>query len=85
MKYKGYEFKWELSKNDKAFIDHLIDNNFVILDCKQYMSKTKFTLQKEDVIFKYETYSEISDIKGYLKNFDRAFETHKTFMGLINK
>lgn len=85
MKYKGYEFQWELSKNDKKFIDHLVKNDFKILEHKQYISKTKFTLEKDDIEFKYEIYSEISDMQGYLKGFDRAFETHKKYIALCLK
>ena len=48
--YKGIQSKWEFSKKEKAFIDYCIKNNYEIIECKQYQSKTKWTFKITDNI-----------------------------------
>ncbi|MDD3225859.1 MAG: hypothetical protein PHX70_14365 [Clostridium sp.] len=85
MNYKGYEFKWELSNNEKKFIDYLIKNNFEIIQYKQYMSKNKLVLLRDNIEFKYELYNGNWDLKSVIRIFERSWETHKEFMELVKK
>lgn len=85
MKHNGYEFKYELTHLDIKFVDYLVDNGFQILECKQYNSKTKFKLKKDNIEFNYETYWATYNVDNFLKIFDRSWETHKKYMGIINK
>lgn len=85
MKYKGYEFKYELTNLDKKFVDYLIKNGFKILECKQYNSKTKFKLEQNGVKFDYETYGITSSMKNFIAIFERSFDTYKRYLELKNK
>ena len=49
-------------------------NGFEIINIKQYISKTKFTILKNGEEDIFELLSEVSDIQKYMKLFENNFE-----------
>ena len=62
--YKGIQAKWEFSNKEKAFIDYCIKNNYEIIECKQYQSKTKWKFKINNSII--DTWETVND--GYELN-----------------
>lgn len=57
--YKNITGKWEFNATEKAFIDFCINHNYEIIECKQFISKTKWHFKiSDDVIEKWETYND---------------------------
>lgn len=85
MNYLGIEFKWELRKNEKKFIKYLIDNDFKIIKYKQYISKLKLVVEKDNIKLSYELSTDVVDMKSYIKMFDKNWELTKRIYELENR
>lgn len=85
MNYLGIEFKWELKADEKKFIKHLIDNGFAIIKHKQYITKLKLTIEKDNITMPYELSADVVDMKSFLKMFDRNWELTKKIYELEMK
>ena len=70
--------KWEFSDNEKAAIEWFNENGFSGTLDKQYISKTKFTITKDNVTDQFELLSSYDlDIKSYMEQYDKSFEQLK--------
>lgn len=63
----------EFSKNERYAIEWFKKNGFEIINIKQYISKTKFTILKNEEEDIFELLSEVSDIQKYMKLFENNF------------
>lgn len=79
------KFKWELDEKNKRFIDYLLDNEYVIKKVKEYISKTIYYIQKDNVDTEAEILTEVKDIDGYIKLFETQFELNKQLLEISNK
>ena len=77
MNYCGIEFKWELNREEKEVIKYLIENDFVISTVKQYISKIKLFVEKDNVSIPCEIPSNIYDVEGFIESFDKSFDLAK--------
>lgn len=77
MNYFGIDFKWELNKDEQKFIKYLVDNGFTIKKHKQFLSKLKVTVEKDNMLMNYELSRDVVDMKMFFKMFERNWELTK--------
>lgn len=70
--YKGVESKWEFNKTEKGFINCCIKSGYEIVECKQYISKTKWKVRIGDAVIPWETLN--NGIKFAEKPFQKNIE-----------
>ena len=85
MNFLGIKLKWELNKNEKRFIKYLIVNGFNIIKCKQYISKLKLVVEKDNIIFPYELSADVVHMKAYIQMFERNWKSTKKIYELENR
>ncbi len=67
--------KWEFSDEEKYAIDWFNKNGFSGNLDRQHISKTKFTITKDNVTDKFELQSGTGyDIAAYMEQYGRSFE-----------
>ena len=75
--------KWDFSKEEKYVIKWFNDNGFNGKVIKQYVSKTIFEIEKDNIVDKFElpqgiVFNSISSyMKQFEKNWDMICELHK--------
>lgn len=75
--------KWDFSKEEKYVIKWFNDNGFNGKIIKQYVSKTIFEIEKDNIVDKFElpqgiVFHNISSyMKQFQKNWDMICELHK--------
>ena len=75
--------KWDFSKEEKYVIKWFNDNGFNGKVIKQYISKTIFEIEKDNIVDKFElpqgiVFKSISSyIKQFQRNWDMICELHK--------
>ena len=66
--------KWEISDEEQYAINWFNQNGFSGTLDRQYISKTKFTITKDDVTDKFELQSGTGyDIAAYMEQYGRSF------------
>lgn len=77
MRYRGIEGKKEFNTNEKKLIDYCIEIGYKVKVCKQYQSKTVFTIDLgEDVLDSYEI-PNVVDYKFNPTQFQRGIDNLK--------
>ena len=72
--YKEFNIKYELTKNEKIFLEYLLSNNYKITKLKQYNSKMTLTIEKDNISLNYELTNDTQDINYFIKFFEKNFE-----------
>lgn len=65
---------YDKSKNEKYAEKWFKENGFEILSSKQYQSKTRYKVKKNDIEDSVELPFGVSDIKSYMKMINHSFE-----------
>ena len=77
--------KWEKSTNEKKAESEMEDYGFNIIEVKQYISKTKYKVSKEGVEYTFEVYTDVSNIKNYMRLVFETFEMKQEIMAKENR
>ena len=69
------EKKWESSKSQKYFEKYLNDNGYKITGYQEYISFTKYKIQKDNMEIEYQIYNDAVVGKTMVKCFEDYWNT----------
>ena len=67
---------YEKSKNELYAEQWFKDNGFEIVDLKQYISKTKYVIKKNNVEMKFDLPNTVTDIQSYMRFCQEHFNMY---------
>lgn len=66
----------EKTKNEIYLEKYFVENGYEILDIKQYNSKTKYVVKKDDIEEKFELPFGVTNIKGWANLLNENHKMH---------
>ena len=74
---------YEKSNNELYAEKWFKANGFEIIKCKQYSSKTNYTIKKDNIEMKWELPFCVTDIKSYMNFCGNSFEMYKKLKAVV--